>query len=296
MAFLSAQSHAAIPHLQQALFGTLRQLGYREGDNLIVERRFAEGRLERLPALAAELAALKPDVIFAGASQATLAASKATSTIPIVFAAVSDPVGMGVVKSFARPGTNATGLSAQNIEIQSKRLQLLREVFPAASRVTVLYNPLNLVEQRMLATIKETSVALKLALKALEIRSGDDLTAAFQALDRERPDVLYVTESPLSFMHRARIVELANSRRLPAVYGTEEFADAGGLIAYAFNVAEQYRGAAAFIDKILKGAKPAELPVQQPTRFDMVLNMKTAKAQGVSFPPAVLARADRVIE
>ena len=296
MAYLAAGSNAASAHLQKALFDRLEELGYREGRNLVVERRFAEGRLERLPELAAELVALKPDIFFVNATQATLAASKATSTIPIVFAGVADPVGSGIIKSLGRPGTNATGLSAQNIEIQGKRLQLLKEVFPSASRVAVLHNPLNAPSVPMVATLMEASKTLGLALRIVEAKSEQELGLVFKVLESERPDVLYVIESPFSFGHRARIVEFANGVRLPAVYGLQEFTEAGGLMSYSFSFIEQFRAAATFIDKILKGAKPSELPVQQPTRFELVLNLKTAKALGVKFPPAILLRADRVIE
>lgn len=296
MAYLVASSNATTAHLQKVLFGRLEELSYREGRNLAVERRFAEGRLERLPALAAELVALKPDVIFAGASQTALAASQATSTIPIVFVGVPDPVGMGIVKSLGRPATNATGLSAQSIEIHSKRLQLLKEVFPPATRVAVLQNPLNAPSVPILATLKEASKTLGLALRVIETRSEQDFAPAFKLLEAERPDVLYVIESPLTFVHRTRVVEFANGVHLPAMYGFPEFAEAGGLMSYSFSLIEHYRGAATFIDKILKGAKPAELPVEQPTRFELVLNLKTAKALGVKFPLTILFRADRVIE
>ena len=293
---LSANANAATAHLQKALVDSLEELGYREGRNLVVERRFADGRLERLPALAAELVALKPDVILAGGSQATLATSKATSTIPCVFVGVSDPVGSGIVKSLSRPGTNATGLSGQTSELQSKRLQILKEVFPSASRVAVLHNPLNAAEVPMLTTIKEACKALGLELRVVGANSEQELGLAFKTLEMERPDVLYVIESPLTLANRARIVEFANRVRLPSMYGFHEFADAGGLMSYSYSLLEHFRAAAGYIDKILKGAKPADLPVQQPTRFELVLNQKTAKTMGVKFPAAILLRADRVIE
>jgi putative ABC transport system substrate-binding protein len=296
MAFLSGQSPAPVAHLHQALMTSLRQLGYREGENLVVERRYAEGRLERLPALAAELVALKPDVFFASASQPALAAIKATGSIPIVFVAVSDPVGIGLVKSLARPGTNATGLSAQNIEVHSKRLQLLKEIFVSASEVTVLHNPLNVVEHHMIEVLKKTAGPLNIELRIVEIRSEQEIEPVFRTFDSRRVGVLYVLESPFSVMHRVRIVELINSRRLPAVYGLHEFVDAGGLMAYSFPLIEHFRVGAQYVDKVLKGAKPAELAVQQPTRFELILNLKTAKAQGVTFPPTLMARADRVVE
>jgi putative ABC transport system substrate-binding protein len=279
-----------------ALFGRLAELGYREGHNLVIERRFAEGKFDRLPALAAELVALKPDVMLAGGTNAALAASKATRTIPIVFVAVADPVGMGIIKTLRHPGTNATGLSNQADEFQVKLLQLLKEAFPSASRVAILHDPLNPSLLHTVATLKQAGPTLGLDLRVIEVRSPADLVASFKVLKAERPDVLYVLSSAFFNTQRIRIVELANGQRQVAVYGLTEFADAGGLMSYSFSVIEQFRSAATFIDKILKGAKPAELPVEQPTRFELVLNLKTAKAQGVSFPPAVLLRADRVIE
>jgi putative ABC transport system substrate-binding protein len=296
MGFISAQSARAIAHLQLRLSTRLRELGLREGENLVVERRYAEGRFERLPALAGELVALKPDIIFAGASQATLAVARATSTIPIVFVAVSDPVGLGIVKSLARPGTNATGLSAQNIEVHSKRLQLLREVFPGAKRVAVLHNPLNLVERRMLAVLEEASRSLNVELRVVEVRTEHDLEPVFEKLDDQRPDVLYVLESPFTLLHRARIIDLVHARRLPAVYGLHDYVYDGGLMSYSFPLLEHYTIGAQLVARILKGAKPAEIPVEQPTRFELIVNLKTAKAHGVSFPPAILARADQVVQ
>lgn len=294
--YLNAGATAATAHLQKAYFGKLEELGYREGRNLVVERRFADGRIERLPALAAELVALKPDLIFCTTAQAALVGSKATSTIPIVFVGVSDPVGMGIIRSLSRPGTNATGLSAQNVEIQGKRLQLLKEAFPSASRVAVLSNPLNAPSASMVAMLMKAGKKLGLGLRVVEANSEQELGSVFKALEIERPDVLYVVESPLTMGQRARIVEFANATRLPAVYGLQEFADAGGLMSYSFIYIEHFRAAATYVDKILKGANPADLPVEQPTRFELVLNLKTAKALGVKFPQSILLRADRVIE
>jgi len=296
LGYLVPASPAANELNQRALFGALAELGYREGHNLVVQRRFAEGRLDRLPALAAELVALKPDVLFAGGSQATLAVSKATTTVPIVFVAVSDPVGMRIVKSLRRPGTNATGLSNQAEEFQIKTLQLLKEVFPSASRVALLYDPTNLPLVQTLSPLKQAAAKLGLNLRMIEARSSEDLVPAFELLKSERPDVLYVLAAAFFVSQRGRIVELVDAQRQVTVYGQNEFADAGGLMAYSFNTIEQYRAGATFIDKILKGANPAELPVEQPTRFDLVLNLKAAKAQGVTFPQVVLLRADRVIE
>jgi putative tryptophan/tyrosine transport system substrate-binding protein len=296
MAYLTGSSPAATDPYQRALFGALAELGYRQGDNLVVDRRFAEGRFDRLPALAAELVALKPDVLFVTGSQATLAASKATRTVPIVFLAVSDPVGMGIIKALRRPGTNATGLSNQADEFHIKLLQLLKEVFPSALRVAVLHDPTNIPLVQMLPALKQAAATLALNLRAIEARSPEDLVTAFKLLKSERSDVLYVLGAAFFFSQRRRIVELVNGQRQVAVYGLNEFADAGGLMSYSFSLIEQYRSAATFIDKILKGANPAEVPVEQPTRFELVINLKTARAQNVTFPPAVLLRADRVIE
>jgi putative ABC transport system substrate-binding protein len=296
LAYLVPASRAANELNQRALFGALAELGYREGHNLEVERRFAEGRIDRLSALAAELVALKPDVLFTGGSQATLAASTSTTTVPIVFVAVSDPVAIRIVKSLRRPGTNATGLSNQAEEFQIKTLQLLKEVFPSASRVALLHDPTNLPLVRTLPTLKQAAATLALNLRMIEARSPEDLVPAFELLKSERPDVLYVLAAAFFVSQRGRIVELVNAQRQVTVYGQNEFADAGGLMAYSFNTIEQYRASATFIDKILRGANPAELPVEQPTRFDLVLNLRTATAQGVRFPHAVLLRADRVIE
>jgi len=296
MAMLLATSPSASAHLAKALFGRLAELGYREGQNLVVDRRYAEARVDRMPALAAELVALKPEVILASTNQGALAASKATSTIPIVFVAVNDPVGLGIVKSLSRPGTNATGFSAQNVEIQGKRLQLLKEVFSSASRVAVLYDPLNPGGVPLIAALKNAGATLALNLQLVEVRSSEEFVPAFKTLEASRPDVLYVLESPLIFQHRGRFVELANSRRLPAMYGLQEFAEAGGLMSYSFVLIDHYRAAATYIDKVLTGARPAELPVEHPMRFELVLNLKTAKAQGITFPSSILLRADRVIE
>ena len=296
VAFLAPATAADNAPNRNALSRGLAELGYREGHNLAIEPRFAEGKIDRLPALAAELVALKPDVIFAGGTQAALAVSKATTTIPIVFVAVADPVGMRIIKALRQPGTNATGLSNQADEFQVKLLQLLKEAFPSASRVAILHDPLNPPLVKTLATLKQAAPTLALNLRVIEARSPEEVVAAFKVLKSERPDVLYVLSSAFFFTQRGRIIELANGQRQVAVYGLTEFADAGGLMSYSFSVIEQYRSAATFIDKILKGAKPAELPVEQPTRFELVLNLRTARAQGVSFPSAVLVRADRVIE
>lgn len=297
MGYLSSIAAGASPAIGAALFSRLEELGYHEGRSLVADRRYADGRLDRLPALAAELVALKPDVLFASGTQAALVVSTATSTIPIVFAAVTDPEGLGIVKSLRRPGTNATGLSNQADEFQAKLLELVKDTFPAASDVAVLHNPLNASEVRLiLPALKQAAVALRLNLRVIEVRGPAELAPAFDLLKARRPDVLYVLGNPLTLTEHQRIVALTNGQRLPAVYGLPGFAEAGGLMSYSFSLIEQHRAAAGFIDRILRGADPAVLPVEQPTRFDLVLNLRTARAQGISFPSAVLLRADRVIE
>ena len=296
MAYLGSGSDAGSAHLQHALFSQLREYGYVESGNLAVERRFADGDLERLPGLAAELAALKPDVLFVTSTQGAVAAANATRSVPVVFAAVSYPVGMGLIRTPESPGTNLTGLANQSDLLSRKRLDLVREVFPRSKRVAVIHNPRNAVEALMLAAMDEAGERLRLALPRVQVEVEHDYARAFDALQQEPPDVLYVIENALSFTNRARIVEAMSDQRLPAVYGTAEFADAGGLMSYSYSLREQMRGAARFVDKILMGASPADLPVEVSASFELVLNLRVAKAQAVTFPQRVLARADRVIE
>ena len=295
MGYLGSGSDAGSAHLQEALFSGLRELGYAEGENLAVERRFADGVFERLAGLAAELAALKPDVLFVTGTQGAVAAAQATRNTPVIFASVSYPVGMGLVRSLENPGTNLTGLANQSDVLSRKRLELLKEVFPGSARVAVIHNPRNAVEALVLAAMDEASARLKLALPLVQVETEQDYARAFSALQSDRPDALYVIENPLSFTNRERIVESVSSQRLPAVYGLAEFADAGGLMSYSYNLAGQVRAAAKFVDRILKGARPADLPVEVAASFELVLNLGTAGAQGVTFPQALIARADRVI-
>ena len=296
LAYLGSGSDAGSAHLQRALFAGLRELGYADDGNLVVERRFADGELERLPGLAAELVALKPDVLFVTGTQGAIAASQATRSIPVVFISVSYPVGMGLVRSLESPGTNLTGIANRSDVLSRERLQLLKEVFPAAARVAVIHHPHDAVEALMLAAMREASGKLKLTLPLVHVKTEQDYAPAFHSLWSDRPDVLYVIENPLNFTNRARIVELVAGQRLPTVYGHAEFAEAGGLMSYSYSLIEHVRAAAGFLDRIFKGAKPADLPVELPARFELVLNPRTARAQGVKFPQAVLARADRVIE
>jgi ABC-type uncharacterized transport system substrate-binding protein len=296
LGYLTGGAAAAYAPNRDALLSRLEQLGYREGHNLVVDIRFADGQLDQLPAMMAELVALKPDILFAFGTEATLVASKATKTIPIVFGGVTDPEGLGIIKSLRQPGTNATGLSNQADEFQVKLLQLVKEAFPATSDVAILYNPLNTPELRTLRVLKQAGLTLGLHLRAIEAKTAGDFLPAFKLLKAKRPDVLYVMAGPLMGTQREHIVALANGQRQATVYGLAGFAEVGGLMSYSFNLIEQHRVAAAFIDKILRGANPAVLPVEQPTRFELVLNLRTAKALGISFPSAVLIRADRVID
>jgi putative tryptophan/tyrosine transport system substrate-binding protein len=275
----------------------LRELGWIEGQNIAIEPRWADGTFERLPGLAAELVQLKVDVIVAVVTQASLAAKHATQTIPIVMVGVGDPLGSGLVASLARPGGNVTGPSSMLAEVSGKQLALLKETIPRASPVAVLWNPANPVWQA--AALRETEAAaraLGLRLQLLEARGPDELEGAFAAMTRERAGALFVPADIIFARHAQRMADLAARNHLPAMYGFREHVEAGGLMSYAADFAVMFRRAAVYVDRILKGAKPADLPVEQPTKFELVINLKTAKALGVTIPPAVLARADEVIE
>ncbi len=281
---------------REAFRHQLRELGYVEGQNIVIEYRWAEGRAERLPDLAAELVSLKVDVIVAGGTPAPLAAKHATGTIPIVMAAAGDPVGSGLVASLAKPGGNVTGLSARSPELAGKRLQLLEEVVPGLSRVVVLWNAANPYAALVVRETEAAARMLAVQVQFLEVRGPDDFETALPAVMKGRPDALILVEDPLTFRYRMRVADFAVRNRLPATYGYKEFAEGGGLLTLGPNLADMYRRAALFVDKILKGAKPADLPVEQPTKFELVLNLKTAKALGLTIPPSLLQRADQVIE
>ncbi len=290
---------AASPHLLEAFRQGLRDLGYVEGRNLLIEYRDAEGKPERLPALAAELVALKVDVILAPTTPTALAAKQATRTIPIVFAAATDAVTDGLVTSLARPGGNVTGLSSLvGPELYGKRLELLKQAVPGVSRVAFLWQPGGQGERTEKDILKGADVAaraLGVRLQFVEARGPEDFDRVFSEMTRARAGALTVLGSPMFFVERRRLVDLAAKNRLPAVYPFREFADAGGLMSYGPNAADLLRRAATYVDKILKGAKPADLPVEQPTKFELVINLKTAKALGLTIPPSVLGRADEVI-
>jgi putative ABC transport system substrate-binding protein len=290
---------AANPHLQEAFLRGLRDLGYVEGRNLVIEYRNAEGKLERFPALAAELVALKVDVIVAPSTPAALAAKQATRTIPIVFASVVDPVTTGLVTSLARPGGNVTGLSFLSPELVGKCLELLKQAVPGVSRVAALWQPGGLPERTEKDFLKEAEVAaraLGVRLQFVEARGPADVDRAFSDMTRARAGALTVLPYSMFLNERRRLVDLAAKNRLPAVYGGREFVDAGGLMAYGPDLADSWRRAATYVDKILKGAKPANLPIEQPTKFELVINLKTAKALGLTIPPSLLGRADEVIQ
>jgi putative ABC transport system substrate-binding protein len=294
---LNPSTPAATAHFLEAFRQGLRELGYVEGKNFVLEPRYSEARAERLRGLARELVSLKVDVILAGTDVAIAAAKQQTQTIPIVMVASADPVGTGFVASLARPGGNVTGLSAISPELSGKRLELLREAVPGLSRVAFIWNP---DIRGALLDYKETEGAarsLRLQLQSVEVLRAEDVDPAFSAVTKQRAQALIVqTPNPVLFAKRHQIVSLAQRDRLPSIYANKDFVDAGGLMSYGPNVADMYRRAAAFVDKILKGTKPADLPVEQPTRFELAINMKTAKALGLTLPQSVLIRADQVIQ
>jgi putative ABC transport system substrate-binding protein len=287
------------PHFQEAFRQGLRDLGYVEGRNLVIEDRDAEGKRERLPALAAELVALKVDVIVASGTPAALATKQATRSLPIVFTAVGDPVTSRLVTSLARPGGNVTGLSVLAPELVGKCLEQLKQAIPAVSRVAVLWHPGAMGERTdkdMLKRAEVAAQALGVRLQVLEARGPADFDRAFSEMTRARADALTVLTSSMLFGERRRLVDLSAKNRLPAVYPWREGVDAGGLMAYGPDLADLLRRAATYVDKILKGTKPGDLPVEQPTKFELVINLKTAKALGLTIPPSLLQRADQVIE
>ena len=275
----------------------LRELGYVEGRNIVIEYRFAEGNFDRLDQLAVELVRLNVDIIVSVVTQASLAAKNATSTVPIVIVSVADPVGAGLVASLARPGANVTGTSAMTIEVIGKSLALLKEIVPTASPMAVLWNPDNVTYQSQI--LQETKMAagkLGVELQTFGVRAPDEFDRTFAAITSVRAASLLVLPDPLFSAYTARIVGLAGKSRLPAMYGLREDAAAGGLLAYGPKYADLYRRAASYVDRILRGARPADLPVELPTRFEFVINIKTARTLGLIIPPGILAIADEVIE
>ena len=274
----------------------LRELAWIDGRNLAIEYRWAEGRNERYAEAAAELVRLKVDVIVTAATPATLAAKQATSAIPIVFVAAGDPVGSGLVASLARPGGNVTGLSVQAPDLVGKRLELLREVVPGLHRLAIMGNVGNPSTVLELGEVQAVAGTLGLEVDTLEIRGAQDIAPAFEALKGHADDALYVCIDPLVNTHRVRVNTLALAARLPTMHMSREGVEGGGLMSYGANIPDLFRRAGDYVDKILRGAKPSDLPVEQPTKFDLVINLTTAKALGLEIPPALLARADEVIE
>ena len=275
----------------------LRDLGYIEGKNIAVEYRYAEGRLDRLPSLVTELVELKVDVLIVGPQPAIRAAKQATKTIPIVMLSSVDPVSAGYVDSLARPGGNITGVNLLNRDLSAKRVELLLEVLPKMSRLAVLWDPAGPGPTVAFKEYEGAARAFKLDLQSLEVRGPKpDLEGLFEAAKKERRDALIIVINPLIGFHQKRIIELAAKNRLPSMYETSRFVESGGLLSYAANSSDLYRRAATYVDKILKGTKPADLPVEQPMKFEMVINLKTAKQIGLTIPQSVLYRADKVIK
>jgi putative ABC transport system substrate-binding protein len=273
----------------------LRNLGYIEGKNIVIEYRYAEGKADRLPELAAELVSLRVDLIVTS-GPALWAAKNATKTIPIVFTGVQDPVATGVVDSLAKPGGNVTGLSILAPELGGKRLELLKEVVPKITRVAFLWAGLGPGAPLSVKETQAAAQAMGLQLQSLEVRDLKDFDSAFEAITKNRAQALLTNPGPVINTHQARIVEFAAKNRLPAMYAAPESVDAGGLMSYGPNPTDQYRRAAVYVDKILKGAKPADLPVEQPIKFEFIINLKAAKQIGLTIPPNVLVRADKVIK
>lgn len=288
---------ADVTRQMKALKDRLRDLGYTEGKNLVFDYRSAEGRPERLATLAAELLQLGPDVIIAGGGTLTAQAAKqATRTVPVVMAGVGDAIASGLVATLARPGGNVTGLSALAPDISGKRLEFLRDAMPTVNQVAVLANPITPFTAQALKVIADTARALPVQIHAVEMTAPDQLDRAFEAVLKAKPGALLVLEDPLTFGLRTQIAGLAAQHRLPSVFGFREYVEVGGLMSYGTDSAHLFSRAAVYVDKILKGVKPSELPVEQPTKFELVINLKTAKALGLTIPTSLLARADEVIE
>jgi putative ABC transport system substrate-binding protein len=289
-------SPAGNPALEGVFLDAMRGLGYVEGKNVIFERRYADNQLERLPALAAELVSLKVDVIVATGTVAPLALKKVGTTIPVVIWSTGDPVGSGIASSLARPGGNTTGLTIDSPELAGKRLQLLKELVPGLARVAVIGNAANPYAAVVFKETQQAARVLKIGVASVEVRGPLDFDSAFGAVIGMNPGGLLVVEDPLTFSERARIVNFATTTRLPAMYGMKEFVSAGGLIAYGPDYPDLLRRAATYVDKILKGAKPGDLPIEQPTKFGLSINLGTARALNLTVPQSLLLRADELIQ
>ena len=309
--FASAQQPKKVPRIgvlaqSSALFLSthfeafregLRELGYVEGKSIVIEYRYAEGELDRLPALADELVRLKVDVIVASSTVSVLAAKKATKEIPVVFETIGDPVASGVVASLARPGGNITGLTmGSGADLYGKRLELLKETIPKLTRAAILWNPMNTAAQLALKQSQATAQALNLQIQSLEVRRPEDIEPAFDAATRAKTGAMMITQNAPITTYRQRIVDLAVKHRLPLIYPQRQWPDTGGLMSYGSNVDDIYRRLASYVDRILKGAKPADLPVERSTKLELIINLKAAKQIGLTIPPNLLARADKVIK
>ena len=293
--FFSSISSSIFSARAEAFRQGLRELGYVEGKNIVIEWRSAEGKADRLPALAAELVRLKVDVIVSPGPGPTRAAKQATNTIPIVMAFDDDPVGSGFAASLARPGGNITGLSTLASEISGKQLELLREIVPKLSRVAVLGNASQPGHPQALKEINVAADAFRVQVQYLEVRGPKDVETAFRAASKERADAALVLGSPIFISQRKQLADLAAKSRLPAIYNRPEYVEDGGLVFYGVSYTDLFRRAATYVDKILKGAKPGDIPIEQPKKFEFIINLKAAKQIGLTIPPNVLARADRVI-
>jgi putative tryptophan/tyrosine transport system substrate-binding protein len=295
--FLGVTSPSDRPSHLDAFRQRLRELGWVEGQNIVIDYRYAEGRVDRLPDLAAELVRLKVDLIVASAgTQAATAAKNATETIPIVMIYVRDPVGTGLIASLARPGGNVTGVSGSaGLELFAKQLELLKETVPKIRRVAILSNPDNAYHQLAIREVNVAARSLGVQLQLLEARGPNEFDGAFAAMAKERVGALLVLSDAIFGSHRTRLADLAARSRLPAAFGVRDDVEAGGLMSYGPSILDSYRQAATYVDKILKGAKPADLPVEQPMKFELVLNLKTAEALGLTIPPLILFQADEVI-
>ena len=297
IAFLGTSSPALESELTNAFRQGLRDLGYVEGQNLVIEYRWAEGHYERYAALVAEIARLKVDVIVTEGTPAALAAKEGAGAIPVVMAVIGDPIALGVVSSLAHPGGNVTGLSSMSLEVDGKRLELLKELVPGVSRVGVLWNPANLNNTTRINAVRAAAKALRLTLEPLvDAADSERLEKAFGAIVAARCEALVNLSDRVVVANRARIVKFAAQRRIPALYANREFVEAGGLASYAADYPAIFRRAATYVDKILKGAKPGDLPIEQPTKFELVINLKTAKALGLTIPQPLLQRADELIQ
>ena len=295
--YLRVTSPSDRPPLLDAFRQGLRELRWVEGQNIVIDYRYAEGRVDRLPDLAAELVRLKVDLIVSEGTQGVTAAKNATETIPIVMIAVRDPVGTGLIASLARPGGNVTGVSGYaSLEIVAKQLELLKETVPKITRVAILSNPTNAYHQLAIREVNVAARSLGVQLQLLDARGPNEFDGAFVAMAKERVGALLVLSDVMLNSHRSRVADLAARNRLPAVYGVRESVEAGGLMSYGPSFLDLYRRSTACVDKILKGAKPGDLPVEQPSKFELVINLKAASTLGLTVPPSLLQRADEVIQ